>query len=133
MKYLFKKLLVLCLVCQGSFGYPGPNPTFSIIEQDQKKGLVDQNGDIVIPIEYQDLGWSKGQQLVMNELLGYKENGLWGLINIKNQKITPATYTALHPFDQNSIIAAKKGRYSNKVFYGIISRKGKILVDFKFG
>ena len=132
MNYLFKNILVLCLVCPGSFGYPGPNPTFSIIEQDQKKGLVDQNGDIVIPIEYQDLGWSNGQQLVMNELLGYKENGLWGLINVKNQKITPAAYTALHPFDQNSIVAAKKGRYSNKVFYGIINSKGKILVDFKF-
>ncbi|MCK5206485.1 MAG: WG repeat-containing protein, partial [Cyclobacteriaceae bacterium] len=33
---------------------------YSIIEKDHKKGLVNKKGRVLIPPEYEDLGWTNG-------------------------------------------------------------------------
>ena len=105
---------------------------YSIIEKDHKKGLVNQKGDVLIPTEYDDLGWSEGMPLAINDIIGYKKNGLWGLLNTKNEKLIPPVYTRLVPYDNSSLIGAKKQSYNNDIVYGLINLKGKPQIDFKY-
>ena len=59
---------------------------YSIIEKGQRKGLVNNRGKVIIPAEYEDLGWSEGEAEVIADVIGYKENNRWGLIKINNTK-----------------------------------------------
>ncbi|MGK7395822.1 MAG: WG repeat-containing protein [Candidatus Cyclobacteriaceae bacterium M3_2C_046] len=105
---------------------------FSVVEKDNKKGLANQKGELVIPVQYDDLGWSKGLPMVINNVVGYKKDNLWGLINIKNEKIVDPIFATITPFNQKYIIASKLGRYSNDLFFGIIDTNGNTQVSFKY-
>lgn len=105
---------------------------YTIIEREHKKGLVDKHGDIVIPVEYDDLGWSDHHQQLLGNVIGYKRNGLWGLINLKNERLSTPSYIDLVPFDDHLIIGAKKRLYNKEIVYGLINTKGKIQLEFKY-
>jgi hypothetical protein len=105
---------------------------YIIVEQNNKKGLVNEKGEQVIPAMYDDLGWSKGYPEVFNNVLGYKNGHLWGLINIKNQKIVDPVYAAIYPAGKKSIIASRFNQSGNEVSYGMIDVKGKTLVSFNY-
>lgn len=106
--------------------------SFSIVEKDDKKGLVNAKGELIIPAKYDDIGWSEGIPRVVNNVVGYKKNELWGLISIKNQKIVAPSYIAVFPIQNDRIIAAKIGRFNNELEYGVIDTKGKTLISFKY-
>ena len=62
--------------------------SYTVIEKDMKKGLLNEKGDLIIPAIYDDLGWTKGSFAVINEVLGYKQNNNWGLLALNNKKYT---------------------------------------------
>jgi len=105
---------------------------YTIVEQDQKKGVVDDKGRVLIPVEHEELGWSDGDSQIIDQAIGYREDGLWGLINLKNQRVTPPIYSKLIPLEENLIIAARKGDFVDKTFYGLLNTKGKVLIGFKY-
>jgi hypothetical protein len=106
---------------------------FTIVEKNNKKGLFDKNGNVILPIEFDDLGWSKGMPEVMdNKVIGYREGNLWGLINLKNKKITLPVYSSLEPLAQEYIIASKRSMTTNGRLYGIVDTKGKEVMDFRY-
>ncbi|MTI29512.1 WG repeat-containing protein, partial [Xanthovirga aplysinae] len=61
---------------------------FSIIEEGNRKGLINGEGEVVIPAQYDDLGWPNSPFQIMENILGYKEGKKWGLINTQNKQIT---------------------------------------------
>jgi len=61
---------------------------YAVFEQNQLKGLADKKGHVVIPPEYEDLGWTTGEIYLLENVIGFKKNGLWGLVNLKNEQIT---------------------------------------------
>ncbi len=133
--FLFKRswifvLLITFLTGLQAYGLEGEH--YSIIEKDHKKGLVNQKGEVLIPTEYDDLGWSEGMPHAIDDMIGYKKNGLWGLLNTKNEKLIEPVYTYLLPFDDNNLIGAKKLPYNNEIVYGLINLKGKTEIDFKY-
>ncbi|MDQ3393275.1 MAG: WG repeat-containing protein [Bacteroidota bacterium] len=106
--------------------------TYSIVEKDNKKGLADEKGTLVIPAKYDDLGWTKGTPLVIGNVIGYKENNSWGLINTKNQRVTAPLYSKIEPYNEDLLIAAKRISQINQSMFGVINTKGKAVVPFNY-
>lgn len=106
--------------------------SYSLIEQNNKKGLVNEKGDIIIPVKYDDLGWSRGGLHIIENTVGYKDGYQWGLIDLNDKKITKAQYFHLYPFYENLLIAASQDHYTRYIRYGVINTKGKTEVSFKY-
>lgn len=105
---------------------------YSIIEKGDKKGLINEKGEIIIPAEYDDLGWSHGLPVVVDNTIGFKIKGKWGLLNTKNKKLIPAEYQDLYPFYDEALICSRKSLGDIAPQYGVINTKGKLLIEFKY-
>src|SRR5687768_6640537 len=55
---------------------------FSPFEENGKFGLKNTNGDVLIPAEYDYLGWSNNTFSVIENVTGYRLHDQWGLINL---------------------------------------------------
>ncbi|MEL7004672.1 MAG: WG repeat-containing protein [Bacteroidota bacterium] len=106
--------------------------TYKIFEADGKVGMVDDEGNVLIPAEYDHIGWSRGELIPVNNTIGYRIAGKWGLISLKNQKITPAEYAQLFHANGGVLVAGKKGRVTQRNFLGLISTQGKEVLPFKY-
>ncbi|CAN5558343.1 hypothetical protein BH23BAC1_BH23BAC1_21600 [soil metagenome] len=105
--------------------------TYSVVEQNQKKGLADERGTLVIPARYDDLGWTQGVPRVIDNVIGYKENNSWGIINIKNSRVTAPLFLQVLPYGQNLIITSQKIKGKGNSF-GVINTKGKSIIPFNY-
>jgi hypothetical protein len=105
---------------------------YAVFEENHKKGLVDEKGDVLIPAWYEDLGWSNGDAKIIDDVIGFKLNGLWGILNTKNQKVTKPQYLSLDPFNNNWIVASKKLPYNSTVVHGVINTKGRAMMAFQY-
>ncbi len=105
---------------------------YSIIEKDHKKGLVNKKGRVLIPAEYEDLGWTNGGTQLLENVIGFKIDDLWGILNTKNERITEPLYKSLTRFNENWIIASKKLPYNTSIVYGVINAKGNAEIAFKY-
>lgn len=123
-------LILILLIFFPGFALSGDD-RFTIVEENNKKGLLDSKGNIAIPVMYDDLGWSKGAPAAVNEVIGFKKGSLWGLISVKNHKIVEPVFAAVYPAG-DAFVASKFSPYSNEVKYGLVSGSGKTLVSFKY-
>src|SRR5690606_37122441 len=89
-------------------------------------------GELIIPAQYDDLGWSKGMPMIINNVLGYKVGNLWGLINIKNKKEIAPAYAVVYPANDRLLIASKLNRHNNNMYFGLISTEGETILSFKY-
>ncbi|MCK5702495.1 MAG: WG repeat-containing protein, partial [Cyclobacteriaceae bacterium] len=112
--------------------YAGGGEEYSIIEKDHKKGLVNKKGRVLIPVEHDDLGWTNGGTKLLENVIGFKKDGLWGILNTKNEKVTEPVYTSLTRFSENWIVASKKLPYNSSIVYGVINAKGNAEIAFQF-
>ncbi len=103
-----------------------------VFEKSGKRGLKNRSGKIIIPALYEDIGWSQGEAKPNKKTIGYKDDGLWGLIGIDNKKITATEYTVLYPSPHQLVVAAKKGRLSNRILFGLINVYGKNVIPFRY-
>ena len=97
-----------------------------------KKGLRDDNGLIVIPATYDNLGWSDGGENPIGDVLGYKENDKWGIISTSNSRITDAIYEDLYPVRGDLLISSRKTGYSAKAIFGVLDKCGDAVVGFQY-
>jgi hypothetical protein len=81
---------------------------YDVFEENGKIGLKNDQGQVVIPAQYEALGWSNKRFSLINKVTGYKHHGRWGLITIDNHKVTEAEYDALDATDGPLIVATKK-------------------------
>ncbi|MFA0961396.1 WG repeat-containing protein [Roseivirga sp. BDSF3-8] len=104
----------------------GANATeYSVFVKNNLKGLVDNEGNEIIPAEYDDIGWSRGSTHVVGRVIGYRKRNNWGLISTKNEKLTRAIYSYLVPFDKQLIIAGIRKDGTNRSTYFLINESGK--------
>jgi hypothetical protein len=104
---------------------------YSIFSEQDTRGLKNTAGEILIPANYDSLGWSQGLQLPVNDIIGYHVNH-WGLLSLKNSLITEPKYYHLWAFHKDLIIASVKGKFSNHLFYGALNSKGNAIIEFKY-
>lgn len=105
---------------------------YSVFEKDKKKGLKDRHGKELIPPLYEEIGWSNGSIQVIDHVIGFKKEGQWGLINVKNSNITPARFGNLIPVDDQYIIASQPDSYKLNQMFGLINYSGKTIIDFRY-
>lgn len=103
-----------------------------IIRENGKVGMTDSEGNLLIPAVYDDLGWSDGVASTLDDVIGYKENGRWGLITSSNKRVTDAKYISILPVKGDRIVAGLKGRFSNNVLYGVLNTKGNAEIGFQY-
>lgn len=134
---LRKALITVLCVALGFFSLPTasakslPDTTYMILNTNGKQGLTDVKGKVIIPAEYEKLGWSDGGTQVVNGVIGYRENGQWGLLNTSNRKITGPDYGNL--FNSGTLIlASRKGLFSSRDFYGALNYQGKNVIPFQY-
>ncbi|RAV99788.1 WG repeat-containing protein [Pseudochryseolinea flava] len=115
-----------------SFFSAATSAQYEIFQENGKVGLKDTDGQIVIPAQYQSIGWSDGKMSVINNITGYKQNELWGLISIKNHRLTQPTYSELVPAEGNMLLARKKSTLSLRNVQGCITVDGKEVIPFQY-
>jgi len=132
-------LLVGALCTFAFVWYPGvlrarlqANEEYVIVRKENLKGLANSKGKILIPVEYEDLGWSDGRDYLLENVIGYRNKGLWGLLNLKNERIADPVFSSLIPFNDHLLVGAKKLPYSKEIVYGIINTKGRTTLDFRY-
>jgi len=104
---------------------------FIIIIKNGKKGLRDEE-NVLIPPTYEDIGWSEGGFQPVNGVIGYKQNGKWGLINLRNKIITASIYESLENIGDELLLASKIQDADRITYFGIINIKGKAQVGFQY-
>ncbi len=125
-------LIILALLVMKTQTKADAGEEYTIIEKDHKKGLINKKGRVLIPIEYDDLGWTNGGTRLLENVIGFKKNGLWGILNTKNEKVTEPIYRSLTRFNDNWIVASKKLPYNSDIVFGIINAKGNAEIAFKY-
>ncbi len=125
-----KALILLLFIVNGILPYSYANE-YSIFEENQKKGLKDHKGKELIPAEYDEIGWSDGQTIVLDGIIGFKVDEYWGLINLKNSKLTAPEFKDLIPGNK-SIIASVPDSYKLNNLFGLLNHSGKTLINFKY-
>lgn len=108
----------------------GADREWKVIHSGQFQGLADAEGNIIIPPVYDAIGWSDGSTNVFGEVIGFMENGTWGLISLRNKKLTNPQFAVLLPDEPGMVKAAIKGKFSNLLFYGLLDDRGEVLIDF---
>jgi hypothetical protein len=120
-------LFGLLLISSVSAGTP-----YLIFKENGKSGLKTEQGKILIPAQYDAIGWSNGTFSLMGNVTGFKNGTHWGLIDIDNRKITKGEYTDLYPADGAIIIAAKLTKSLTRPSVGCITPSGKQVIPFMY-
>ncbi len=87
--------------------------TLFVARKNNKCGLIGSNGDIILPIEYDEIG-----KFESNNCAIAKKNGLYGIINNKGKMQIPFEYSSITTYhlDENYVVE-KNGKY------GIINKE----------
>lgn len=125
-------ILLVIWFASGTLSKALASTDYIIIEQDARKGLADEDGNVLIPALYDDIGWSDGNMEVSSNVIGFRDGKNWGLINVSNKIVAPAKYSTLFKANEQVIIAAKKGQFSQRDFYGLIDYNGLQVKGFLF-
>lgn len=105
---------------------------FDVFKENGKVGLRDTDGKVIIPARYDALGWSESLFKVIDNVIGYKEGGFWGLISLDNKIITKSLYEDLYPGEGSLLIARKKSNLSLRMVTGCINTAGKEVLPFLY-
>ncbi len=129
----FVALLVLTSPCGAAETAMHKNgEDFSVFEENGKVGLKNQRGDILIPAEYEAMGWSNGTFSIIDNVTGYQSNGFWGLINISNSRVTKPQYVDLSPGEGTLIVGRRKKAGSVRIVAGCVNTSGKEVIPFEY-
>lgn len=122
----FLALLLLCSVNLLADQYEA-------FAENGKYGLKNTtSGEVVIPPQYESIGWSDGSFKIVNNVIGARQNEKWALIEIDGGKISSHRYANLTPFIDNLFIASQREKYSILTHFGLINARGKTIIDFDY-
>ncbi|GAA5036034.1 hypothetical protein GCM10011506_31380 [Marivirga lumbricoides] len=106
--------------------------THKVFYENQKKGIKNGKGEVLLPAKYDDFGWSDNKRHKETNLLGYKKDKFWGLLDVNLNAVTSPKYNSLVPINDEYYIASILGKYSQTNFYGVISAEGNVKVEFTY-
>ncbi|OEK00056.1 hypothetical protein BFP97_00350 [Roseivirga sp. 4D4] len=100
---------------------------------DGKYGIKDvTSGEVLIPPQYEAIGWSDGSFKVISNVIGARQNEKWALIDLEGGKVTLHRYAQLTPYLDNLFIASQRESNSILANYGVINAKGKSVIDLSY-
>lgn len=135
------KLLYIFLIPWSLFAYASQaqayadfplDSTLEVFSKKGKKGVKNERGNILLDAKYQAFGWSDGKTRDYDDVIGYKQNGAWGLMSNEFELISKPKYNSIVPFDKDLLVISEKSRYSKVVFYGLLKSNGKTKIKSKY-
>ncbi|MEL6534084.1 MAG: WG repeat-containing protein [Bacteroidota bacterium] len=128
--WLMASMLCVGLWLIASKAYTQPFARFA--EADQM-GIRDANGNTVVSAAYDFLGWSHDTTLTIEaERIGYKQNGFWGLLDVKNEeRIAPPRYYTLQPLADQTFLASERKNYFRGQVFGTLDAAGEVVIPFR--
>lgn len=105
---------------------------FTVFESKGLYGLKNSEGNVTVPAIYEEVGWSNGKEETLEDVIGIKKNGKWGLISVKNKPLSEVVYHSLEPLPNRLLKASIKGRFSNQLFFGILDSDGRVKISFNY-
>jgi hypothetical protein len=111
-------------------GSPGRPDKFLLFEENGKVGLKDEDGKVLIPAQYDAIGWGNGKLSIIDKVVGYQSDGMWGLIHTSNKVLTPAEFLDIKPGEGSLLIGQKRSALSQRPSFGVISTSGKTIIPF---
>ncbi|MDI9356772.1 MAG: WG repeat-containing protein [Chitinophagaceae bacterium] len=111
-----------------------PTKSFSFFEENGKKGLKNHAGEIIIPAQYNQLGWTRAidTPLILKNTLGYKYNNFWGILTLSHKKITAPIYDAIHLLPNKLLLVSFKSHNSTLSLFGIIDEQNNPIVPIQY-
>ncbi len=94
--------------------------------ENDKVGLKNNQSEILIPAQYQQIGWSSMATAAVTGTIGYKENNLWGLMDMSGNKLTGAIFKHIEPFTKGHLLVDENGKR------GLIQTSGKSSTSRKY-
>ncbi len=129
MKYLLS-ILIICLLLPS---YALEYGSYKIVQRKGKKGIINDKGQEVIPMLYDDIGWSKpAMRVFVGNCTGYLQDGKWGLLHKNNSIILPPRYNKLIPINDEFVLATQAHPSSKKEIFGVINTQGGVTTPFKY-
>ncbi|MGJ3234612.1 WG repeat-containing protein [Marivirga sp.] len=135
------KLLYIFLIPWSLFAYASQAQAYAefpldsaleVFSKKGKKGVKNQKGNILLDAKYQAFGWSDGKTRDFTDVIGYKQNGVWGLMSNDFEEISKPKYNSLVPFENDLFVVSEKSRYSKVIFYGLLKSNGKTKIKSKY-
>jgi hypothetical protein len=123
---IYSIFIFTLLTYTGTFG----QTDYTLFYSEGKTGIKDKSGQIIIPAQYERLGWSDGSFSIISGTTGYQLNDKWGLLQVGHRQITGPEYTKLWPAGTEMLLATKKTAVSEKT--GIIDINGKTIINFEY-
>ena len=105
---------------------------YSIVKRDQKYGLIDRNGELIIPFEYEEIGEFVDDFVVASKCFHYETGRvhgcqiLYGCIDKKENIIIPFEYQKIYKLVKNIARAIKNNKW------GYINKQGKTVISFDY-
>lgn len=103
-----------------------------VFEKNGRFGVKNGTGTVTIPPVYAELGWSDGTDQVLDDVIGFKRNGFWGLVSVKNKIRSANKFYSIAPIASGHFKASVKGKFSNELFYGLLDSSGEIIISFNY-
>lgn len=122
----------LLMVAISGFGADISGTTWQVFELNNRKGIKDSAGKILIPARYEEIGWSNGSMEPLASTIGYKTNGFWGITSLNDTQITGAVYRDLYPLDNGYVKASRSDSYEHFLYFGILDTRGAAVVGFQY-
>jgi hypothetical protein len=94
---------------------------FSIVSRAGKKGVVSEDGKVIIPIAYDEIRYDK-----RNGIFFIAKGNKWGLANKKGKIFVPLKYDYLTTFCKGLIVVKSNDKF------GLMDKTGKIIVYPKY-
>ena len=105
-------------------------PILAAVEQRKKHGCIDLQGHVVVPIEYDDLGfWQEGLLAVnrgAQEKNYLKRGGKWGFCNAQGREVIPVRYEEVLGFSEG-LAGVRIGK-----LWGFINPRGQLVIPAQF-
>lgn len=91
----------------------------AVVSKKEKYGRINTKGEVIIPIDYDNLGVGKNY-------IPYKKKEAWGLINAANKMLIPAKYESIDLIDERFVVAGLNDSI------GLLDLSGNNLLPFTF-
>ena len=104
---------------------------YQLFEENGKKGIKNEQGQVIIPPSFEALGWSDGSFSVIGDVTGYRLNHQWGLINLKREFITKADFENL-VYAGGDCLMARKQINPAQTKSGCLNLRGEIKIPFSY-
>ena len=112
-------------VPRSEYGYSERFADLFWVQQDSvHRGIMDANGQVLLPFEYTVLALDPG------DILRFSKGGLWGLMFLDGEEVLPPTHERIEPFNEYGLAMVENHFPSTRIHsprkkYGLINRQGE--------